>query len=93
MEALSRGCRYADCTHTSEPGCAILAALADGTLDVARLESYRKLKTENAYAADSSRYSEAKRQNSRRYPKSINQTGKIAENCRADHPQANRQRG
>lgn len=47
--------------HTSEPGCAILAALADGTLDVARLESYRKLKTENAYAADSSRYSEAKR--------------------------------
>ncbi len=61
MEALSRGCRYADCTHTSEPGCAILAALADGTLDVARLESYRKLKTENAYAADSSRYSEAKR--------------------------------
>ena len=61
IEALSRRCRYADCTHTSEPGCAILATLADGTLDVARLESYRKLKTENAYAADSSRYWEAKR--------------------------------
>ena len=61
IEELSRGCRYADCSHTSEPGCAILAAVADGTLDIARLESYRKLKTENAYAADSSRYLEAKR--------------------------------
>ena len=61
IEELSRGCRYADCSHTSEPGCAILAAVADGTLDIARLESYRKLKTENAYAADSGRYLEAKR--------------------------------
>ena len=61
IEALSRRCRYTDCTHTSEPGCAVLAAIAAGTLDIARLESYRKLKTENAYAADSSRYLEAKR--------------------------------
>ena len=61
IEELSRRCRYTDCTHTSEPGCAILAAVADGTLDIARLESYRKLKAENAYAADSSRYLEAKR--------------------------------
>ena len=61
IEELSRGCRFSDCTHTSEPGCAVLRALADGTLDDARLESYRKLKTENDYAADSSRYLEAKR--------------------------------
>ena len=61
IEELSRGCKYVDCTHTAEPGCAVLAALAAGTLDMARLESYRKLKTENAYAADSSRYLEAKR--------------------------------
>ena len=61
IDALSCGCRYADCTHTSEPGCAVLAALAAGTLDMARLESYRKLKTENAYAADSSSYLQAKR--------------------------------
>lgn len=61
IEGLSCACKYADCTHTSEPGCAVLAALAAGTLDVARLESYRKLKTENAYAADSSRYLEVKR--------------------------------
>ena len=61
IEELSRNCKYVDCTHTAEPGCAVLAALAAGTLDMARLESYRKLKTENAYAADSSRYLEAKR--------------------------------
>ena len=61
IEELARGCKYADCTHTAEPGCAILAAASDGTLDIARLESYRKLKTENAYASDSSRYLKAKR--------------------------------
>ena len=47
IEGLSCACRYADCTHTAEPGCAVLRALADGTLDAARLASYRKLKTEN----------------------------------------------
>lgn len=61
IEKLSRACKYADCTHTSEPGCAVLRALADGILDDARLSSYRKLKTENDYAADNSRYLEAKR--------------------------------
>ena len=61
IETLSRACKYADCTHTAEPGCAVLQALADGTLDAARLASYRKLKAENDYAADSGRYLEAKR--------------------------------
>lgn len=61
VDALARRCRYADCTHTTEPGCAVRAAAAAGALDTARLESYRKLKSENAYAADSSRYLEAKR--------------------------------
>ena len=61
IEALSRACKYADCTHTAEPGCAVLRALAAGTLDAARLASYRKLKTDNDYAADNSRYLEAKR--------------------------------
>ena len=75
IDALSCGCRYTDCTHTSEPGCAVLAALAAGTLDMARLESYRKLKTENAYAADSSRYLEAKRMKFREIAK-INKSGR-----------------
>lgn len=61
IEELSHACKYADCTHTSEPGCAVLRALADGIPDAARLASYRKLKAENDYAADSSRYLEIKK--------------------------------
>ena len=69
IEELSRRCRYADCSHTSEPGCAVLAAVAAGTLASDRWGSYRKLKTENAYAADSSRYLEAKRMKFRQIAK------------------------
>lgn len=61
IEKLSHLCRFSDCTHTTEPDCAIQKALADGTLSPTRLASYQKLKIENAYAADSSRYLEAKR--------------------------------
>ena len=41
-------CRFSDCRHEREPGCAIRAAIAAGELDSARWESYRKLKTEEA---------------------------------------------
>ena len=75
IEELSRACKYADCTHTLEPGCAVLRALADGTLDAARLASYRKLKTENDYAADNSRYLEAKRTKFKEIAR-INKTGR-----------------
>jgi ribosome biogenesis GTPase len=49
--ALARDCRFHDCSHQSEPGCAVLAALEDGTLSHRRLESYRKLLRENAWIA------------------------------------------
>ena len=75
IDELSRTCKYTDCTHTSEPGCAVLQALADGTLDAARLASYRKLKTENDYAADNSRYLEAKRAKFKEIAK-INRSGR-----------------
>ena len=39
-------CRFSDCKHEREPGCAIKAAVASGELDAARWESYRKLKEE-----------------------------------------------
>ena len=39
-------CRFSDCKHESEPGCAIKAAIAIGELDIARWESYQKLKEE-----------------------------------------------
>ena len=40
-------CRFSDCKHESEPGCAIKAAIAAGELDIQRWESYRKLKEES----------------------------------------------
>ena len=39
-------CRFSDCKHETEPGCAIKAAIATGELDASRWESYRKLKEE-----------------------------------------------
>ncbi|WP_128983867.1 ribosome small subunit-dependent GTPase A [Streptomyces roseicoloratus] len=47
IEDLAAECRFHDCAHESEPGCAVAAAIDDGTLPVRRLESYRKLLREN----------------------------------------------
>jgi len=47
IEELAGDCRFHDCAHESEPGCAVLAAIASGGLAVRRLESYRKLVREN----------------------------------------------
>ncbi|KQT65958.1 MULTISPECIES: ribosome small subunit-dependent GTPase A [unclassified Aureimonas] len=41
-------CRFRDCTHAHEPGCAVQAAVADGRVDPLRLERWRKLRAENA---------------------------------------------
>jgi ribosome biogenesis GTPase len=46
IEALALRCRFTDCAHVTEPGCAIKAALAGGTLDGERFQSYRKLQRE-----------------------------------------------
>ncbi|MGN0852282.1 MAG: ribosome small subunit-dependent GTPase A [Kiritimatiellia bacterium] len=48
VEALFAGCRFSDCRHETESGCAIKAALADGTLAPARWQAYRRLKAESA---------------------------------------------
>lgn len=50
IEALGEKCRFQDCTHRVEPGCAVQQAIADGSLANERLESYFKLKTEAAYS-------------------------------------------
>lgn len=46
IATLTGDCRFRDCRHESEPGCAVLAAAASGHLDPERLESYRKLQRE-----------------------------------------------
>ncbi|MFD5751773.1 ribosome small subunit-dependent GTPase A [Streptomyces sp. NPDC127033] len=47
IEGLAEECRFQDCAHTTEPGCAVLAAVEDGALSERRLDSYRKLLREN----------------------------------------------
>ena len=56
IEELAFRCRFKDCTHHNEPGCAIQRALQDGTLSKERWLSYQRLKAENDYAADSESY-------------------------------------
>ena len=51
IEGLAERCRFNDCTHTVEPGCAVLDAIANDELPQRRLDSYRKLLREAAYQA------------------------------------------
>src|SRR3954452_13921377 len=51
VEELAAGCRFSDCSHEGEPGCAVRAAIAAGDLDPARLTHQRKLEGEQRWAA------------------------------------------
>ena len=51
IQSLSEKCRYADCSHTREPGCAVLAAIANGELSEERQRNYLKLKKESDFYA------------------------------------------
>jgi ribosome biogenesis GTPase / thiamine phosphate phosphatase len=53
-------CRFNDCAHGSEPGCAVLAAIEAGKITADRLESYRKLLSEVAFAAQKNDHRMAK---------------------------------
>jgi ribosome biogenesis GTPase len=46
VEELAGDCRFADCSHQHEPGCAVLAAVESGALTPERLHSWRKLQRE-----------------------------------------------
>lgn len=46
IESLSGGCRFRDCTHQEEPGCAVREAILSGEADAGRLSSYHKLQRE-----------------------------------------------
>ncbi len=50
IQLLARQCRFADCEHDTEPGCAVLQAIQQNELDERRLANYRKLLRENALA-------------------------------------------
>ena len=49
IDEAARGCRFADCTHTHEPGCAVLGALKTGEINEERYGNYMKLQKENKF--------------------------------------------
>lgn len=63
IDELSLMCRFNDCTHVSEPGCAVQNAINTGALSADRLSGYRKLKKEAKYDGLSSREIETEKWN------------------------------
>lgn len=53
IEGLAAQCRFRDCAHEAEPGCAVQGAIAAGHLDERRLASFRKLRREEQYNSES----------------------------------------
>ncbi len=49
-------CRFSDCKHQTEPGCAIRAAIENGELSVERWESYTRLRSDEAFSDDKAEY-------------------------------------
>jgi ribosome biogenesis GTPase len=66
VAGFTSACRFRDCRHESEPGCAVRKAVADGLLDPKRYESFLALRKEADFVADRPRAFEAKREWERR---------------------------
>ena len=49
VEALAKHCRFGDCKHSGEPGCAVVAAVREGELEKERLENHQKLLREHVF--------------------------------------------
>ena len=73
IQKLTKECRFADCTHANEPGCAIRAAIEQGTLNAGHFENYVKLKKESDFHDLS--YAE-KRQKDRAFGKLVRSVSK-----------------
>ena len=58
IEALESQCKFADCKHQSEPGCAVRQALENGEIDARRLQNYLKVKREAGHAPKSGKLAE-----------------------------------
>ena len=71
IEGLAPGCRYRDCAHVHEPGCAVREAVERGDMAADRYESYLKLQREAAYL--DARQEESTRQRERQQGKEMSQ--------------------
>lgn len=68
---LAQQCRFSDCQHQSEPGCAIQSALNSGVLDERRLLNYQKLMREQAFNSASLSEKRARDKNTTRYQQTV----------------------
>jgi ribosome biogenesis GTPase len=75
ITALAQGCRFADCSHDGEPGCAVAAAVESGRLDADRLENFRRLLREAAF--EERKRDKAAAANTKRRWKQIHQAQKV----------------
>lgn len=71
INSLAESCRYRDCTHTKEPGCAVLHALDAGEVDRAHYENYLKLREEAEFSRMSDLEKRRKDRDFGRYIKSV----------------------
>ncbi len=76
IEALSERCRFSDCSHQSEVGCAVRGAVADGEIDLARVEHYLKMVAE-AQANELRRDTHRQRKEDRAFSKRIARDTKL----------------
>ncbi|WP_244244067.1 ribosome small subunit-dependent GTPase A [Marilutibacter alkalisoli] len=72
IEALAEQCRFRDCAHAREPGCAVRAAIESGRLDPQRFANYLKLRDEVAGAADKLANRLAQKQDAKVQGKTLN---------------------
>ncbi len=83
IDELTNSCRFKDCRHENEPGCAVRQAIEEGLIDEARLQNYKKLQKEARYESLNSRQIEKEKidemfsefggiKNARNYAKSKN---------------------
>ncbi len=63
IDALVKKCKFSDCQHNNEPGCAVVRAIDNGELDLRRLKSYMKLQNEESYSGLSSKQIEVEKLN------------------------------
>ena len=62
IDDLAARCRFTDCKHEREPGCAVMAAIANGELKSSRWGSYKQLKSEARYSDDKAAYLRARKE-------------------------------
>lgn len=80
ITALAEACRFSDCQHQSEPGCAVQQAISEDQLDVRRLNNYLKLNREQAFNSASIAEKRAKSREIGRYHRNVQSESRSRKN-------------